>query len=114
MGQGYNCAVDDPRLQLAWLAEVVGNEHRLAVPRHQSMDGPEQDGCRHGNEDCPNVATCNITQTAGHAAVEPTLDRNKIFHSTDPTTVGRRRIRNAMRPMMTQRNSLPDVAWVRS
>ena len=65
-----------PSAQLGWLSEVVGHEHGLAVSRHQRMDRAEQHGGSHRSEYGPSVATCDLTEAAGHAAIEPVLDRD--------------------------------------
>lgn len=47
-------------VKLARLAEMVGHEHGLAVPRHQSVDSSEQYSRRHGSEYGTRVAAPNL------------------------------------------------------
>jgi hypothetical protein len=65
---------------VARLTEMVGHEHRLAVPRHHRMHSAEQDSSRHGSEDSANVSVGDVAETARHAAIEPTLDSDKAIH----------------------------------
>ncbi len=80
MGQGKNGAVGDAFPQFARLTEMVGHEHRFAVPRHHRMHRAEQDGSRHGSEDSAHVSVGDVAETARHAAIEPTLDSDKAIH----------------------------------
>ena len=81
MGQREDGAVGDAFPQLARLAEVVGHQHRLAVPRHHRVHGAKQDGRRHGSEDGARVSAGDVAKAARHAAIEPALDRNEAVHS---------------------------------
>jgi hypothetical protein len=51
MGKGEDRTVGETFAKPSLLPEMVGHEHRLAMSRHQRMDGSEQDSCRHGRED---------------------------------------------------------------
>jgi len=73
-------AVGDTLPQLARLAEVVGHQHRLTVPRHHRVHGAEQDGCGHRDEDSAHVSAGDFPKPAGHSVVEPALDRDKAVH----------------------------------
>src|SRR4029079_7048157 len=73
-------AVGDTLPQLARLAQVVGYQHCLTVPRHHRMHGAEQDGGRHRNEDSTHVSAGDFANPAGHSVVEPALDRDKAVH----------------------------------
>ena len=87
MGQGKNGAVGDAFPQFARLTEMVGHEHRFAVPRHHRMHRAEQDGSRHGSEDSAHVSVGDVAETARHAAIEPTLDSDKASYSSPRTNV---------------------------
>src|SRR6478752_10513765 len=81
MRQGEDGAIGNPLSQSARLAEMIGHQHRLAVPRHHGMYGAEQHGSRHGSQDSARVSGGDIAETARHAAIEPTLDSNKVVHA---------------------------------
>src|SRR3990172_10115361 len=74
MSQRQNRAVGETFPQLAWLTQVIRDEHGLAVARHQSMDGSEQDGGRHGEEDRQRIAAGDLAKAVGHAVMEPMLE----------------------------------------
>jgi hypothetical protein len=59
---------------------MVGHKHGLTVPRHQGVDGSEQNRSGHGRKDGKRIATSDIAKAIGHAAIEPVLESDETIH----------------------------------
>ena len=80
MGKGEDRTVGETLAKSRLLPEVVGHEHCLAMSRHQRMDCPEQDSCRHNSEDRSEISARDLAKAASHTAIKPMLDINDAVH----------------------------------
>jgi hypothetical protein len=68
VGEREDCAIGDAFPQFRPLAEMIGHEHRLAMPRHGRVDRAEQYGRRHRGKDGPSITPGDVAKAARHAA----------------------------------------------
>jgi hypothetical protein len=80
MGEGEDRAVGDAGSEAPLLAEMVGEQHRLAVAWHESMEDAEQNRGSHGSGNRRRAAVSDIAEPARHAAIEPVLEGNDLLH----------------------------------
>jgi hypothetical protein len=80
MGEGKDSAVGEAIDWARRLAEMIGDEDRLAVAWHQRMHRAEQNCCGQGEEDGACVSARDIAKALAHAAIEPVLNGNQSLH----------------------------------
>jgi hypothetical protein len=80
MGEGKDGAVGEAIDWARRLAEMIGDEDRLAVAWHQRMHCAEQDCCGQGEEDGACVSARDVGEALAHAAVKPVLNGEQRLH----------------------------------
>jgi hypothetical protein len=80
MGEGQDRPIGDARKQAALLAEVIGEQHGLAVPGHQRVHHTKQHRRAHCRENGPGTALSHVPEPVRHALMEPALKRHHLVH----------------------------------
>ena len=81
MGERQDGAVGYAFPKSCRLPEMIRHENRLAMSRHERMQGPEQDSRNHRTENGPHVAASDMAEATRHAAIEPVLEGNQRVHA---------------------------------